>query len=87
MTLPGCAHQRTELPQDKPSVAAVPVRDTPPADLLVCPDRFDGFPETEADIPAPVRAAIIRLARGYRLNRDQLERLIAWNTGKPCPRR
>ena len=84
--LPGCARHAIELPADTPSVNAVKVEDTPPAELVACPQVFDGFPEgpAEADMPAEVRAAIVRLARGYRVTVDQLRRLIAWNTGKPC---
>jgi len=82
MLLPGCAARTAETP---PAVIAVPVRDTPPAVLLICPTRPDAFPvDAEATIPPAVRTAMIGLAHGYAAARDQLGRLIAWNSGMAC---
>lgn len=64
---------------------AMQIRDTPPADLLVCPAQPDPFPaDAEATIPPAVRSAMIGLARGYAMVSDQLGRLIAWNGGTDC---
>lgn len=57
----------------------------PPPELLVCPADPKGFPVDQlATMPEPVRAAAMRLATAYAAARQQLERLVAWNTGKTC---
>lgn len=69
-----------------PTAVAVTIRDTPPAELLACPVRPEGFPlDSVAQMPKPVREAAIRLAQGYAEATSQLERLIGWNTGHRCP--
>jgi len=70
--------------------ATIAIRDTPPADLLVCPVAPAGFPEAAtATLPPPVRAAAIRLATAYARVSSQLERLIGWvspdTNGAACP--
>ncbi|WP_239017920.1 hypothetical protein [Sphingomonas aracearum] len=71
----------------QPVPVAVPVKDTPPAELTRCAARPEGLPENPAlvaQIPTAIRAGIIRLARAFAANANQLDRLIAW-TGTPCP--
>jgi len=81
--LQACAHRPAEL---APTAVAVEIRDTPPAELLACPVRPEGFPlDSMATLPRPLRAAAMRLAQSYAEATDQLERLIGWNTGQPCP--
>lgn len=61
------------------------VKETPPAELLRCPVAPAGLPaEGEAAIPAAWRAAIVRLAKSRAEIADQLNRLIAWQTGREC---
>ncbi|RJF94143.1 hypothetical protein D3876_00915 [Sphingomonas cavernae] len=63
----------------------MPVKDTPPADLLICPEKPEGFPvDAEATMPAPVRAAAIRLGRAYAAVYGQLVRLIEWEQPGAC---
>jgi hypothetical protein len=81
--LPGCAHRTTE--QRPPLAIAVETRTAPPAELLLCPERPEGFALDEpAVLPQGVRLALIRLARAFATNADRQERLIAWAQGKPC---
>lgn len=83
IALQACAHRPAE---PVPTAVAIEIRDTPPAELLACPVRPEGFPQDAvATLPRPVRDAAIRLAQGYAEATDQLERLIGWNIGKPCP--
>ena len=66
---------------------AVPVKDTPPAELLRCADRPAGLPEDDdvvAQIPTRARAGIIRLARAFGANASQLDRLIEWAAPGTC---
>ncbi|MDA5192804.1 hypothetical protein [Govanella unica] len=84
MTLPGCATRIIEQPAPPP--VAVPVRDTPPADLLVCPAAPQGFPTDEtaaANLSPEIRAAAIRLASAYADLRGRFARLISWH-GSAC---
>ncbi len=60
----------------------------PPADLMTCADRPAGLPEDAsliAQIPAPIRAGIIRLARAFRFNADSKDRLVNWHAPGTCP--
>ncbi len=83
MTSPGCTRPSVEVV--KPVPVAVTVRDTPPADLLRCPDVPAGFPiDADATMTAPVRAAAIRMARALRERGDQLLRLIRWHDAEAC---
>lgn len=85
MTLAACAH-REVAPDPEPLVVIQTVKDTPPAELTRCPVAPVGLPTTgEAVIPPAWRAGIVRLARSHGALIDQLNRLIAWNTGEPCP--
>lgn len=64
---------------------AIEVRDTPPAELLTCPERPDGFPVGIAAVmPKAVREATVRLAQSYAEVTSQLERLIAWHAPNSC---
>ena len=70
-----------------PVPIAVPVKDTPPAELLRCADRPEGLPEDAdlvAQLPTRARAGIIRLARAFGANAAQLDRLIAWAVPGKC---
>lgn len=85
--LPGCVHRIIEVPVEKPVPVAVPVKDTPPAELTRCADKPAGLPESKvvlAQIPTPVRAAIIRIARAFAANAQQLDRLIDWTAPGTC---
>ncbi len=66
----------------------MPVRITPPAELLACATRPEGLPEDPAliaQIPVKVRHGIIRLAKSFGGNAGQLDRLINWITPGTCP--
>ena len=82
---PGCT-PRAEL-VEKPVPVAVPVKDTPPAELLTCADRPDGLPEDPqlvAQMPTRLRAGVIRLARAYAAVAARLDRLINWTAPGTC---
>ncbi|MFK3888470.1 hypothetical protein [Sphingomonas sp. NPDC079357] len=67
---------------------AVPVKDTPPAELLACADRPDGLPEDPqlvAQMPTRLRAGVIRLARAFATVAARLDRLIDWTAPGTCP--
>lgn len=82
--LAGCAHPGGSRPA-APAAIAVDTHVAPSAELLVCPTAPEGFPEgAEATMPVPVRFAVIRLARAFREQFVQLERLIGFETGTPC---
>lgn len=73
------------MPVERPVPVAVEIRSTPPAELLRCPEQPAGFPtDAEATMPAGVRAAAIRMARGLRDRGDQLLRLIRWHDAEAC---
>lgn len=86
-TLQACAGR---VPDPVPIAAAPPpvvvkVKDTPPSDLTACPDRPAGFPaDAVAVMPAPVRNAVMRLARAFAANTARLERLIEWTAPGSC---
>ncbi len=83
--LPGCTH-RAEI-VEKPVPVAVPVKDTPPAELLVCAERPEGLPEDPqlvAQMPTRLRAGVIRLARAFAIVTARLDRLIEWNAPGTC---
>ena len=66
---------------------ALPVKTTPPAELLVCAERPEGLPEDPdliAQIPTKLRAGIIRLARAFGANASRLDRLIDWEAPDTC---
>ncbi len=67
-----------------PKPVAVVVKNTPPAELLRCPERPVGFPSSDAVIAPETRAAIIRLAKAYAMTVAQLERLIDWSAPATC---
>jgi hypothetical protein len=70
-------------------VIAVPVKDTPPADLLVCPAPPPAFPTDQvAPLPPPLRAALRGLVLHDRDERARFRRLVEWiapGTCKPEP--
>lgn len=87
MALPGCAHRAAEPPASIVPVAIPVPAPKPPAELLRCASRPEGLPEDPAlvaQIPTPVRAAIIRLARAFGANASQLDRLIEWAQPGAC---
>ncbi len=85
IALQGCALRDRPRPA-APAAIAVDPRVGAPADLLACPAAPAGFPETaSATIPVDVRLAAIRLAIDRATLATQLARLIAWETGVPCP--
>ncbi len=80
--LPGCLHQKADR---ETTAVAVTITDRPPSDLLTCPAPPAGVPrQVAAEIPAPARAALIRLALAYRQATDQLARLINWHDPAAC---
>ena len=91
MMLPGCGGT-IEVPVEKPVPVAVPVKDTPPADLLRCADRPAPLPEDPAPkdpaklamLPKSVRAALIAIARAFAANARQLDRLVNWSRPGTC---
>nr|WP_245842586.1 hypothetical protein [Sphingomonas laterariae] len=61
------------------------MNDPPPADLILCPQAPEGFPtDAAAQIPAPVRAAMKRIAAFSAATHDQLVRLIRWHVPGAC---
>lgn len=86
MMLLGCATADPVPPPAEPVVVVRTVRETPPAELTRCPIAPRGLPtEGQAVIPPEWRAGIGRLAISHGHVMAQLNRLIAWNTGTPCP--
>ncbi|WP_236553106.1 hypothetical protein [Sphingomonas sp. 8AM] len=66
---------------------AVPLKITPPAELLTCAERPDGLPEDPqlvAQMPTRLRAGVIRLARAFATAAGRLDRLIDWNAPGTC---
>jgi len=83
--LAACAHRAAEPPPPEPLVVVRTVKETPKAELLLCPVAPVGLPaQGEAEIPPAWRAAIIRLAKSRAEVADQLGRLVAWHTGETC---
>ncbi|MES2042599.1 MAG: hypothetical protein V4475_01920 [Pseudomonadota bacterium] len=80
----GCAHRVVEVETPRPVPVAVVVKDPPPAELLRCAVRPEGFPASQAVIPPGTRAAIVRLAKAFAGAADQLDRLIDWNKPGTC---
>lgn len=69
-----------------PQVVTVTVRDTPPADLLACPEPARGFPTDQtATIPPAVRDRLTGLALAYRDLFGRAVRLINWAAPGACP--
>jgi len=85
MTLQACARPAAERPAT-PAAVAVEVRQRPPAELLVCAERPEGFPAYSAAVlTRPVRDALIRLALAFGRNADRLDRLVNFNEPGTCP--
>lgn len=81
-TLAGCSGT---VQHAAPQIVAVPVKDTPPADLLICPAPAAAFPTNEAaTIPEPQRAALKGLAISYRDLFDRNRRLVNWIAPGTC---
>jgi hypothetical protein len=71
-----------------PQVVAAAVKDTPPADLLVCPQPARAFPtDTVAVLPRALRGPLQGLAIDYRDLFDRQVRLINWISPGACPAR
>jgi len=82
-TLAGC---NSTVQRTAPQIVAVPVKDTPPADLLVCPTPAPAFPtNVAATIPAAVRTPLRGLALNYRDLFDRNRRLVNWIAPGTCP--
>lgn len=80
--LAGCSRPIEHRPAD---VVAVPVKDMPPADLLVCPAAPAAFPTDQvATIPAPLRAALRELVIRDRDQRVRFRRLVEWIAPGTC---
>lgn len=85
MMLLACATDPAPAPVE-PTVVVRTVKETPPAELTRCPVLPRGLPTTgSAQIPEDWRAGIGRLAVSHGRILDQLLRLIAFETGAPCP--
>lgn len=85
MMLLACATDPAPAPVE-PVVVVRTVKEKPPAELTRCPVLPRGLPEDgQALIPEDWRAGIGRLAVSHGRILDQLQRLIAWNTGASCP--
>jgi hypothetical protein len=83
-TLQACGPDQVASAGDTPVV--VQVDDTPPGDLLRCPEPPVAFPLNQAaTMPADVRSALMSLAFAYAATLDQLERLINWERPDTCP--
>lgn len=64
----------------------VKVKDTPPAELLRCPDLPEGFPLAEVgQLSTASRAAAIRIGKALGLNAGRLRRLVNWLQPGSCP--
>ena len=82
--LQGCARP-AEAPPATPTAIAVDTRTAAPAELRLCPSRPEGFSaDSWAVMPEAVRAVFIRVAQAFADNADRQERLIEWESGKPC---
>ena len=80
----GCGAEKVESAGTVP--IAKKIDDRPPADLLVCPAPAAPLPVDQAAIvPAPMREALIGVARSYAAIADQLRRLIEWERPGGCP--
>lgn len=85
MTLQACGRPGADRPAS-PAAIAVEIRDQPPADLMACADRPEGFPADAAGVlPASVRAALARIAIAFGANADRQDRLINWQRPGTCP--
>ncbi|MDH4743158.1 hypothetical protein OMP43_03900 [Sphingomonas sp. CBMAI 2297] len=79
----GCASR--PIAHVSPEVIAVPVQDTPPADLLACPQPARAFPtDTAAVLPKALRGPLQGLAIEYRDLFDRQVRLINWISPGAC---
>jgi len=81
--LAGCA---STVERAAPQIVAVAVKETPPADLLICPTPAAAFPtNVAATIPDAVRAPLKGLALRYRDLFDRNLRLVNWIAPGTCP--
>lgn len=61
------------------------IKETPPADLTVCPAPVEGFPEDQtARMPPDVRDAAIRVAEAFGATTERLRRLVEWHAPGAC---
>ena len=64
----------------------VKVKDTPPAELLRCPEAPEGFPLAEiGQLSTATRAAAIRIGKAMGVNAGRLRRLVNWLQPDTCP--
>jgi hypothetical protein len=83
--LQGCASRNADARPASPAAIAVDTHTAPPAELLQCPERPEGFPpDSWAVIPEAVRSALIRLAQAFARNATRQERLIEWERPEGC---
>ncbi|PVX30972.1 hypothetical protein DD559_17905 [Sphingomonas pokkalii] len=79
----GCSPRLEHRPAE---IVAVPVKDTPPANLLACPEPPPAFPTDQvAILPAPLRTALKTLVLHDRDQRVRFRRLVAWIAPGTCP--
>lgn len=80
----GCG-AKTDARPSSPAAIAVSTHTSPPAELLRCPERPEGFTaDAWAVMPDSVREAVIRLAKAFGANAERQERLIAWERPAGC---
>lgn len=83
-TLPACAPTVAEAPPPEVVTIAVPAPQ-PPSELVRCARRPAGFPAAVLGQLTPeARQAAQRIMTAFGANADQLDRLVAFHTDKPC---
>lgn len=85
-TLPGCAPRIVEVPGPAREVpVVVHVKDTPPAELIRCPETPGGFPlDQVGQMSTVTRAAAIRIGKALGVNAGRLRRLVNWIKPGSC---
>jgi len=86
-SLGACAHRAPKLETPvHTQVIAVPLKETPPADLMVCAQRPDGFPEDlVATMPLGIRDAAKRVMKALKDDADRLDRWVNYHAPGSCP--
>ena len=80
--LVGCSRPIEHRPAE---VIALPVKDTPPANLLACPTAPAPFPTDQvATLPPPLRASLRALVIHDRDQRVRFRRLVDWIAPGTC---
>ncbi len=85
IALSACAGApKPETPRP-PTIPFVELKPETPADLLTCAREVEPFsPEWVAMMPPPVRDRFVQLAEAFRLNGDQLNRLVNRTSPGSC---